>query len=299
MTKFPKVRKAVVPAAGLGTRFLPQTKAMPKEMLPIVDKPVVQYVVEDLVKAGITDIIFVTGYHKRAIEDHFDMPNKELVETLEKGGEKKKRLLEEVEGIGKMANFYYVRQKGPYGNGTPMLNVRNLIGDEPFIYKWSDDRIGASPKNEIEQLIDVYEEYGECVMAGVKLEKDEDYDRYGVVAGKELKDGVYDLKEIVEKPGKEAAPSDLGTMSSFLFTPTILEYLDMVVDELKPGEELYYNTMLARMLKDGHKVLATEIKNGRYWDTGNKLEYLKTAVAFGVKDKEFGGEFLAWIKENF
>ncbi len=299
MNKFPKVTKAVVPAAGLGTRFLPQTKAMPKEMLPIIDKPVVQYVVEDLVKAGITDIIFVTGYHKRAIEDHFDLPHKELVESLKSGGEEKEALLDELEEIGNMANFYYVRQKGPYGNGTPLLNVRNLIGDEPFIYKWSDDRIEAEPKNEIEQLIEVYEKYGKSVVAGARLEEDGDYDKYGVVSGKEIEKGVFDLDKIVEKPGKKDAPSNLGTMSSFLFTPTIFEYLDKVMKELKEGEELYYNTMLAMMLKDDHKILAAEIKNGKYWDTGNKLEYLKTTVAFGVENEEFGDEFLKWIKESF
>jgi len=299
MNKFPKVTKAVVPAAGLGTRFLPQTKAMPKEMLPIVDKPVVQYVVEDLVKAGITDIIFVTGYHKRAIEDHFDLPHRDLVETLKSGGERKKPVLDELEKIGNMANFYYVRQKGPYGNGAPLLNVRNLIGNEPFIYKWSDDRIEAKPKNEIEQLIEVYEKYGKSVVAGARLEEDGDYSKYGVVAGKEIEKGVFDLDKIVEKPGKEKAPSNLGTMSSFLFTPTIFEYLDKVMKNLKEGEELYYNTMLAMMLKDDHKILAAEIKNGKYWDTGNKLEYLKTTVAFGVENKEIGGEFLKWIKESF
>ena len=299
MSKFPKVRKAVVPAAGLGTRFLPQTKAMPKEMLPIVDRPVVQYVVEDLVKAGITDIIFVTGYHKRAIEDHFDLPHKELVESLKSGGEGKKSILDEVEKIGNMANFYYVRQKGPYGNGTPLLNVRNLIGDEPFIYKWSDDRIEAKPKNEIEQLIEVYEKYGKSVVAGARLEEDGDYDKYGVVSGKEIEKGIFDLDRIVEKPGKKDAPSNLGTMSRFLFTPTIFEYLDKVMKEMKEGEELYYNTMLAMMLKDDHKIMAAEIKNGKYWDTGNKLEYLKTTVAFGVENEEIGDEFLKWIKESF
>lgn len=299
MNKFPKVTKAVVPAAGLGTRFLPQTKAMPKEMLPIVDRPVVQYVVEDLVKAGITDIIFVTGYHKRAIEDHFDLPHKELVSSLESGGEGKKAILDEVKKIGNMANFYYVRQKGPYGNGTPLLNVKNLIGNEPFIYKWSDDRIAAKPKNEIEQLIEVYQKYGKSVVAGARLNKDDEYDKYGVVSGKEMEKGVFDLDKIVEKPGKKNAPSNLGTMSSFLFTPTIFEYLDKVVSGLKEGEELYYNAMLAMMLKEGHKVLAAEIKNGKYWDTGNKLEYLKTAVSFGVENEEFGDEFLGWIKESF
>src|SRR5688572_14811958 len=138
-----KVTKAVIPAAGFGTRFLPQTKAMPKEMLPIVDKPVIQIVVEKLVEAGIEDIIIVTGYHKRSIEDHFDSPSRELVENLRMGGEKKKHLLDSIESISDMANFIYVRQKGPYGNGTPLMNVRPLIGNEPFIYTWSDDFIEA------------------------------------------------------------------------------------------------------------------------------------------------------------
>jgi len=141
-----KITKAVIPAAGFGTRFLPQTKAIPKEMLPIVDKPVIQYVVEELVNAGIKDIILVTGYHKRTIEDHFDSPSKDLVENLELGGAKKQPLLEAVKDISEMANFIYVRQKGPYGNGTPLLNVKDLIGNEPFIYTWSDDFIVANPR---------------------------------------------------------------------------------------------------------------------------------------------------------
>jgi len=134
-----KVTKAVIPAAGFGTRFLPQTKAMPKEMLPVVDKPIIQYIVEELVEAGIKDIIIVTGANKRSIEDHFDTPNKDLVENLEAGGEKKKPLLDEIKKISELANFVYIRQKGPYGNGTPLLNVRHIIGDEPFVYAWSDD----------------------------------------------------------------------------------------------------------------------------------------------------------------
>src|SRR3954469_11188884 len=134
-----KIRKALIPAAGFGTRFLPQTKAMPKEMLPVVDKPIIQYIVEELVDAGIEDIVIVTGYHKRTIEDHFDRPSMELIENLRMGGEKKLPLLQNIEKISEMANFFYVRQKGPYGNGTPLLNVRKIIGDEPFIYTWSDD----------------------------------------------------------------------------------------------------------------------------------------------------------------
>src|SRR3989338_5205342 len=154
-----KIRKAVIPAAGFGTRFLTQTKAMPKEMLPVVDKPVIQYVVEELVDAGITDIILVTGYHKRTIEDHFDAANLDLIKNLEMGGEKKRPLLEEVKKISSMANFVYVRQKGPYGNGTPLLNVKHLIGDEPFIYSFSDDFIVAKPSR-FKQMLAVYETYG-------------------------------------------------------------------------------------------------------------------------------------------
>lgn len=291
----PKVRKAVIPAAGFGTRFLPQTKAMPKEMLPIVDKPVIQYVVEELVDAGIRDIIIVTGYHKRTIEDHFDFPNLDLIENLKKGGEKKRPLLESVEKIADMANFIYVRQKGPYGNGTPLLNVRHLIGDEPFIYAWSDDFIVAEPSR-FKQLIRVYEKYGGSVLGGIKATKDEDYDRYGFVGGKEIEDGVIEANFIVEKPGKANAPSDLATVSGFLFTPDIFEYLQGATKNLKDGAELYYNDALKLMLEDGKKVYAAEIKNGKYYDTGNKLEYLKTVVEFALKHPEMNGKFREYLK---
>src|SRR5689334_16222763 len=204
-----KVRKAVIPAAGFGTRFLPQTKAMPKEMLPVVDKPIIQYIVEELVEAGIEDIIIVTGYHKRSIEDHFDRPSLELLENLRMGGEKKKPLIEQAENIANLANFYYVRQKGPYGNGTPLLNVRQIIGDEPFLYTWSDDFIKASPKSRFKQMLEVYEEYGSSVIAGIKAEKDEDYDRYGNAGGKQLREGLIEVESLIEKPGKDKALSDL------------------------------------------------------------------------------------------
>ena len=140
-----KVTKAVIAAAGFGTRFLPQTKAMPKEMLPLIDKPIIQYVVEELVKVGIEDIVIVTGYSKRSIEDHFDRPSQDLINNLKQGGDSKKHLLEEVEEISELANFIYIRQKGVYGSGTPLLNAEHIIGDEPFIYTWSDDFIVSDP----------------------------------------------------------------------------------------------------------------------------------------------------------
>lgn len=291
-----KIRKAVIPAAGFGTRFLPQTKAMPKEMLPIVDKPIIQHIVEELVDAGITDIILVTGYHKRTIEDHFDAANLDLLENLRQGGEKKKPLLDEIEKISTMANFVYVRQKGPYGNGTPLMNVRHLVGDEPFIYTFSDDFIVAEPSR-FKQMIETYEKYGCSVLGSVKATKDEDYDRYGFAGGEEIEDGIIDAKVIVEKPGKENAPSDLANVSGFLFTPDIFGYLEKVMEDLREGEEFYYNDALKRMLSDGKRVLAAEIKGGKYYDTGNKLEYMKTVVEFALKHEDISSDFKKFLKE--
>lgn len=292
-----KIRKAVIPAAGFGTRFLPQTKAMPKEMLPIVDKPIVQYIVEELVGAGIEDIIIVTGYHKRSIEDHFDRPSLELIENLRMGGEKKLPLLHAIEEISDMANFIYVRQKGPYGNGTPLLNVRQMIGDEPFIYTWSDDFIKAEPVSRFKQLIEIYEEFGWSVLASIKATKAEDYERYGFAGGKELRDGLIDIETIIEKPGKENAPSNLANVSGFLFTPEIFDYLDHALENLCEGEELYYNDAIKLMLSDKKHVLAAEIKGGRYYDTGNKLEYMKTVVEFALEHPDVNGEFRTFLKE--
>lgn len=290
-----KVTKAVIPAAGFGTRFLPQTKSMPKEMLPVVDKPVIQYVVEQLVEAGIRDIIIVTGYHKRGIEDHFDSPNLDLIENLKMGGEKKKHMLDEINAIGNLANFVYVRQKGPYGNGTPLLNVRHLIGNEPFIYTWSDEFILSKP-NIYKQLISAYEKYDASCLASLRATKDDDYNRYAFVGGKEVESGVIEADYIIEKPGKENAPSNLGNISGFLFTPDIFDYLDQAVKSLDESKELYYNDPLKLMIKDGKKVLAVEIKNMKYYDMGNKLEYLKSVVDFALNREDLKDEFGAFLK---
>jgi UTP--glucose-1-phosphate uridylyltransferase len=293
-----KVRKAVIAAAGFGTRFLPQTKAMPKEMLPLVDKPIIQYVVEELVKVGIKDIIIVTGYSKRSIEDHFDNPSEDLIANLKQGGPKKEPLIKEVEAIGEMANFAYVRQKGPYGNGTPLLNVEHLVGNEPFIYTWSDDFIAADPLR-FQQMIDVYRQYGASVLAGVKVHDDADFARYGFAAGKELGDGVIDIDAVIEKPGsRENSPSDLATVSGFLFTPDIFEYLHKAQEQMDEGSELYYNDALKLMLADGKRILAAEIKNGHYYDAGDKLEYLKTVVDFALQRKDLGDAFREFLRQK-
>lgn len=288
-----KIRKAVIPAAGFGTRFLPQTKAMPKEMLPIVDKPIIQYIVEELVGVGIEDIIIVTGYHKRTIEDHFDRPSLDLLDNLRNGG--KDSLIEEVEKISNLANFVYMRQKGPYGNGTPLLNVASVIGDEPFIYTWSDDFIKAEPSR-FKQLLDVYEEHGTTVLGGVKARAEGDYERYGFAGGKEIKDGLIDVETIIEKPGKKNAPSNLATVSGFVFTPDIFSYVQRALENLREGDELYYNDALKLMLADGKKLLAAEVKGGKYYDTGNKLEYMKTIVEFGLEHEDINGDFRKFLK---
>ena len=172
-----KITKAVIPAAGFGTRFLPQTKAMPKEMLPIVDKPVIQYVVEEAVNSGIKDVVIVTGALKRAIEDHFDVPNADLVKNLEAGN--KLELLDQIRKVADMANFIYVRQKGPYGNGTPVLSAESVVGGESFAVLWGDEFIYSTPPR-LAQMMEVYEKYGGIVISGVRIEKKADLKRYGI-----------------------------------------------------------------------------------------------------------------------
>lgn len=290
------VRKAVIAAAGFGTRFLPQTKAMPKEMLPLVDKPVIQYVVEELVSVGVEDIIIVTGIGKRSIEDHFDRPPADLIANLKAGGPSKEPLLHEIKAIADMANFIYVRQKGPYGNGTPLLNAEHLIGDEPFIFTWSDDFFVAEPAR-FQQMIDAYNEHGCSVLSAMRAQSDEDYSRYGFAGGTEIKPGTIKVEDIVEKPGKEQAPSDLANVSGFLLTPEIFDYLRVARDKLQGGNELYTNDAIKHMIQDGHKVVAIEIMNGKYYDAGNKLEYLKTVVDFALSHDDVKDGFRDYLRQ--
>ncbi len=290
-----KITKAVIAAAGYGTRFLPQTKSMPKEMLPLVDKPIIQRVAEELVDAGITDIFIVTGYHKRALEDHFDYPSMDLIQNLERG--KKSHLIEEIKHFSSMANFIYVRQKGPYGNGTPLINVRNLIGDEPFIYTWADDFIESTPSR-FKQLVDCYQQYGSSVLGCVRITDEKKYGSYGFVQGDLVKDNVYKVTKIIEKPGKDKLPSNLASVSGFIFDHKIFDYLEEALINLKPDQELYYADAIEKMLEHGYDIMALEIANSRYYDTGDKLEYMKTVIDFAVKDPEIGEELLAYIRTN-
>ncbi len=289
------VRKAVIAAAGFGTRFLPQTKAMPKEMLPVVDKPIIQYIVEELVAAGIEDIVIVTGYHKRTIEDHFDQISSDLRSNLEQGGKLDK--LRSIEKISDLANFAYIRQKGPYGNATPVLNAEHLIGNEPFIYCFADDMFVASPSR-FQQMIDVYKEHNASVLACKRLSEDDEYDRYGVVKGEAIEPGLIRMSTIIEKPGKANAPSDLGSLGGYLLTPDIFPHLKKSLTMLESGKEFYIQTAMQMQIDNSGKLLAYEIKDSQYYDTGNKLEYLKTVFDFALKNDDIKDDLIAYISNK-
>lgn len=290
-----KIRKAVIAAAGFGTRFLPQTKAMPKEMMPIIDKPIIQIVVEELVEAGIQDIIIVGSSNKRSIEDHFDEPNEDLLANLRAGGAKKAPLIDMLGEVANMANFVYIRQKGPYGNATPILCASHLLDDdEPFIYAFADDFFVASP-NRTKQLIDAHEKYGGTVLACKTAAGDDEYNRYGFVQGDMLDDHVMAMHKVIEKPGKANAPSDLATVSSYLIMPEFLPYLQRASDGFDGQGEFTFQPIFQQMIDDGHKFLARQITNGKYYDTGDKLEYLKTVVDFALERPDMADEFRAYL----
>jgi UTP--glucose-1-phosphate uridylyltransferase len=289
--------KAIIAAAGFGTRFLPQTKAMPKEMIPLIDKPIIQYVVEELVAAGIKDIIIVGSSNKRAIEDHFDLPNEDLLANLRAGGEKKAGLLKEVEDIANMANFIYLRQKGPYGNATPVQCAAHLIGDEPFIYTFADDFFVASP-GRTEQLIETYQNHPGQVLACKKIVSDDEYDKYGVVDGAVVDDTLIKVAKFVEKPGKENAPSDLASVSGYLLTPKIFDYIDKASEDFDGNGELMIQPIMQQMIDDGEGVYAREIVGGVFYDTGDKLEYLKTVIDFGLMHDSLGGPLREHLKKR-
>ncbi|XOU94197.1 MAG: UTP--glucose-1-phosphate uridylyltransferase [Candidatus Kerfeldbacteria bacterium] len=286
-----KITKVIIPAAGFGTRFLPVTKAQPKEMLPIVDKPVIQYVVEEAVASGIKDIIIVTSWQKRSLEDHFDY-SLELQRQLESAGKHKE--LEEVKKIAEMANFIYVRQKGPYGNATPVISASHVIGeDEPFAVLWGDEFFSAKPPR-LKQMIEVYEEYGHSVISAVRV-KDEDVSRYGIAEIKpvEGKENVHEILSIHEKPEVGKAPSNLATHGAYILTPGILK----ILKNLKPGKsgELWLTDAINILMKQ-EPIYACDIKNSKYYDTGNKLEYLKANIEFALTREDLKQPLLDYLK---
>lgn len=298
MSERRKPTKAIIAAAGFGTRFLPQTKAMPKEMLPIIDKPIIQIVVEELVEAGIKDIIIVGSSNKRAIEDHFDQPNQDLLANLRAGGESKAPLIDMLGEVANLANFVYVRQKGPYGNATPVLNAAHIIdNDEPFIYTFADDFFVASPSR-TQQLIDAHQANGGSIYACKRVVSDKEYTQYGIIAGEEIAEATMKVTTIAEKPGKQDAPSDLASVSSYLLDPSILPYIEQASREYDGTGEFTIQPIMQKMMNDGHEFYAREITDGTYYDTGNKLEYLKTVIDFGLKHDELGDDLRDFIRQR-
>ena len=284
-----KIRKAVFPAAGLGTRFLPATKAQPKEMLPLVDKPIIQYVIEEAVASGITRILIVTGKGKNAIEDHFDV-SKELERLLEERGQTD--LLEQVRSISNMINISYVRQGESLGLGHAVLMAKDLVGDEPFAVMLGDDIID-SPVPCMKQMMDVFDHYGGPVIAVQQVPRDE-ISAYGVIDGvaEAGNDRVYRIRDMVEKPRKDEAPSDLAIIGRYILTPDIFEALEETPRDA--GGEIQLTNGLRR-LREKRDLYGYRFEGTRH-DAGNKLGFLKATVEFALKRKDLGTPFRAYLK---
>lgn len=276
-----QIRKAIIPAAGLGTRFLPATKAMPKEMLPIVDKPTIQYIVEEAVASGIEDIIIVTGKGKRAIEDHFDFAP-ELERNLKQKG--KIELLQKVEKSTELADIHYIRQKEPKGLGHAIWCARKFIGDEPFAVLLGDD-IVQSDVPCLKQLINQYEETQSSVI-GVQQVPYEETHRYGIVEQTAQLGRRYQVNNLVEKPAKGAAPSNLAIMGRYILTPEIFGFLDR--QQIGAGGEIQLTDAI-QLLNEIQQVYAYDFEGKRY-DVGEKIGFIKTTMEFAIQDKEIGSD---------
>jgi len=281
------IRKAVFPAAGLGTRFLPATKAQPKEMLPLVDKPIIQYGVEEAVAAGVSNIILVTGRGKNAIEDHFDV-SVELETFLEARG--KTELLAEIRKISNLINFSYVRQGEPLGLGHAVLVTKALVGDEPFAVILGDDVIDAEPPA-LRQMIDVFEEVNGPVLAVERVPR-EDVSSYGVIDAEEIRPGVYRIRDLVEKPPRAEAPSDLAIIGRYVLTPDIFPALEATVTD-RTGE-IQLTNGLRQLLRD-RPIYGCRIDGVRH-DTGNKLGFLKAVVYFALRRPDLAGAFGDYLR---
>ncbi|WP_227394409.1 UTP--glucose-1-phosphate uridylyltransferase GalU [Jeotgalibacillus aurantiacus] len=285
-----KIRKVIIPAAGLGTRMLPATKAQPKEMLPLVDKPTIQYIVEEAVASGVEDIIIISGRGKRAIEDHFDK-SYELEETLAK--KEKKEILAQVQAISNLANIHYIRQKEPKGLGHAISCARSFIGDEPFAVILGDD-IVESETPCLKQLIDVYERYDGSSIVGVQEVAKEDVSKYGIVAPDHLlEDRVYSIKTLVEKPSIEDAPSTLAIQGRYILQPEIFEILETL--EPGAGDEIQLTDAL-RKLSEDQRLLAYFFDGDRY-DVGDKLGFIKATLELGLKREDLKEDLELYIKE--
>ena len=284
------VKKAVIPAAGLGTRFLPATKAQPKEMLPIVDKPTLQYIIEEAVASGVEEILIITGRNKKSIEDHFDK-SVELELELENKG--KTDLLEIVRGISNMVNIHYIRQKEPKGLGDAIYCARYFIGDEPFAIMLGDDMVdnGQGPPC-LKQLIDAYETHNASILGVQEVDK-ENTDKYGIIDGQKLSDNIYKVKALVEKPDSDQAPSNVAILGRYIITPQIFD----ILGQIPPGKngEIQLTDAL-EILKDKEDMYAY-VFEGRRYDLGDKLGFLQATVDAALKKPELRDEFLRYLNQ--
>jgi UTP--glucose-1-phosphate uridylyltransferase len=280
--------KVVIPAAGLGTRLLPATKAQPKEMLPVVDKPAIQYVVEEAVASGIKDILIITGRGKRAIEDHFDK-SVELEDILEKTGKSKE--LKEIRQISDMADIFYIRQKEQLGLGHAVLCAKEHINDEPFAVMLGDDLI-IGEKPGIKQLLDVFNRFKSSVIAVERVPEDKVH-RYGVIKGKKVEDKLYEIEDIIEKPSREEAPSNIATMGRYVLTPRIFECLEKTGPGV--GGEIQLTDAI-KLLLGSEKVYAFEF-SGRRYDIGSKEDWIRATVELALQRGDLKEDITEFLKE--
>ena len=282
------VKKAIIPAAGLGTRFLPATKAQPKEMLPIVDKPTLQYIIEEAIASGIEEILIITGRNKKSIEDHFDK-SIELELELEKSG--KTEMLEMVRHISDMINIQYIRQKEPRGLGHAILCAKSFIGDEPFAVILGDDIVDSKTPC-LKQLLDIYYEYNTTIIGVQKIDRN-DVNKYGIIQGKYIDENIHLIKDLVEKPDIESAPSNIAILGRYILKPDIFK----ILENQKPGKnnEIQLTDAL-KTLCETQAMYAYEFEGKRY-DVGEKFGFLQSTVEFALKNNELKDEFLNYLKE--
>ncbi|MCR1849872.1 UTP--glucose-1-phosphate uridylyltransferase GalU [Paeniclostridium sordellii] len=284
-----RVRKAIIPAAGLGTRFLPATKSQPKEMLPIVDKPTLQYIIEEAVSSGIEEILIVTGRSKKSIEDHFDRSIELELELEQKG---KLDMLKIVQDISNMVDIYFIRQKEPKGLGHAIYCAKSFVGDEPFAVLLGDD-IVDSDKPCLKQLIGAYDEYNTSIL-GVQEVAKENTDKYGILDVKHIEDRVYKVNDMVEKPKVEEAPSNIAILGRYIITPAIFE----ILENQKPGKGGEIQLTDALKTLGEHEAIYAYNFEGKRYDVGDKLGFLKATVDYALKRPELKSDFIEFLKEK-
>ena len=282
-----KIRKAIIPAAGLGTRFLPATKAQPKEMLPIVDKPTIQYIIEEAVASGIEEILIITGRSKKCIEDHFDK-SVELELELEKSG--KEQMLKMVREISDMVDIHFIRQKEPRGLGHAISCAKTFVGNEPFAVLLGDDIVYNEGRPCLKQLIDCYNEYKTSIL-GVQTVNPQDVNKYGIVDGLHIEDRVYKVKGLVEKPSIEEAPTNVAILGRYIITPQIFK----ILEETKPGKggEIQLTDALLKLMEE-EAMYAYDFEGTRY-DVGDKLGFLKATVEYALRREELRDGFIEYL----